>query len=55
VDEFDAVPVAENVFATRDEGERTWTPMVFFELGDGVRYLHMGGRATPRVAGPAAD
>jgi hypothetical protein len=43
------VPVAERVFVTRFGDERSWTPMVFFELADGSPYMHMGVRATPKV------
>jgi CubicO group peptidase (beta-lactamase class C family) len=45
----DLVPVADGVFATRSEDERSWTPVVFYELADGSRYLHMAARATPKV------
>jgi CubicO group peptidase (beta-lactamase class C family) len=36
-------------FAFRDEGDRHWTPAVFYELPDGARYLHYSARANPRV------
>ena len=48
--DFTLVPVAERVFATRFGDERTWTPAVFYKLPDGSPYLHMGARATPKVA-----
>lgn len=44
------VPVREDVFVTRLDGARTWTPAVFFTLPDGSRYLHMSGRANPKKA-----
>ncbi|MET1071940.1 MAG: serine hydrolase domain-containing protein [Umezawaea sp.] len=53
VEELAFVPVAPNVFVTRSDGEQTWTPAVFFALDDGSRYVHMGGRATPRIRGDA--
>jgi len=53
VEEVTLVPVAERVFATRSSDKRTWTPWVFYELPDGSPYLHMGARATPKVAGAA--
>ena len=49
VEEVELVPVMPNVFVTRSDGEQTWTPAVFYSLDDGSRYLHMGGRATPRI------
>jgi hypothetical protein len=49
-EEFALVPVADGVFATRlDPEERSWTPVVFFELDGGAPYMHMGVRATPKV------
>jgi CubicO group peptidase (beta-lactamase class C family) len=49
VEELTLVPVTERVFVTRSDGEQTWTPAVFYSLADGSRYVHMGGRATPRI------
>jgi CubicO group peptidase (beta-lactamase class C family) len=48
VQELTCQPVGGSVFVTRSPGQETWTPMVFFEV-DGLLYLHMGGRAAPRV------
>lgn len=44
------VPVSEGVFASKDDDEDTWTPMVFYELADGLPYLHTGARATPKTS-----
>ncbi len=49
VEELAFVPVGPNVFVTRSDGEQTWTPAVFFALDDGSRYVHMRGRATPKI------
>jgi hypothetical protein len=49
VEELTLVPVSEQVFVTRSDGEQTWTPAVFYSLADGAHYVHMGGRATPRI------
>jgi hypothetical protein len=49
VHEVTLVPVSDRVFVTRDDEDEGWTPVVFYELEDGSPYLHMGGRATPRV------
>lgn len=47
---FSLKPVDQDLFVTRIGNERTWTPAVFFRLADGAPYLHMGARATPKVA-----
>ncbi|WP_203416496.1 serine hydrolase domain-containing protein [Jiangella ureilytica] len=47
--DYALVPVTENVFAVRDPGAETWSPVVFYELADGTPYLHFG-RATPKLA-----
>lgn len=44
------IPVADNLFVTRNPGDRTWTPGTFYEIADGSPYVHIGGRATPRVS-----
>jgi CubicO group peptidase (beta-lactamase class C family) len=49
VEKLTLVPVSEGVFASKDDDEDTWTPMVFYELADGSPYLHHGARATPKV------
>jgi CubicO group peptidase (beta-lactamase class C family) len=46
---IDVLPVSQDVFVLRQPGDETWTPMVFFSLDDGSRYLHFGARATPKV------
>ena len=43
------VAVAEALFVVRDPDAQTWTPMTFYELPTGERYLHFGVRATPRT------
>jgi dipeptidyl aminopeptidase/acylaminoacyl peptidase len=48
--EYDLVPVHDNVFAILTPGAETWTPVVFHRLPDGSPYLHVGYRATPRLA-----
>ncbi|MEV4745512.1 serine hydrolase domain-containing protein [Streptosporangium sp. NPDC049248] len=48
--EFDLVPVDDVTFVGRPEGEPQWLSAVFYELADGSRYMHLGVRATPRVA-----
>ncbi|GLY42899.1 serine hydrolase [Amycolatopsis sp. NBRC 101858] len=48
--EYDLVPISETVFVYRAPGKRTWTPVVFYALPSGERYLHSGVRATPKVS-----
>jgi hypothetical protein len=48
--EYDLVPVYDNVFAILTPGAETWTPVVFRRLPDGSPYLHFGYRATPKLA-----
>jgi dipeptidyl aminopeptidase/acylaminoacyl peptidase/CubicO group peptidase (beta-lactamase class C family) len=50
VKEYQLVPVGEALFAVRQPETRTWMPVTFYELPTGERYLHLGARATPRVA-----
>jgi dipeptidyl aminopeptidase/acylaminoacyl peptidase/CubicO group peptidase (beta-lactamase class C family) len=51
VQEFTMLPLdaSGDHFAVRDEGSRTWRPVVFYTLAGGERYLHHGARATPMV------
>jgi hypothetical protein len=49
-EEHDLVSVRENVFAIRPPRAQTWQTVTFYELPDGSPYLHLGLRATPRVA-----
>jgi CubicO group peptidase (beta-lactamase class C family) len=43
-------PAGPDLFVVRDEGQATWTPVVFFNLEDGTRCIHAGARATPLVS-----
>jgi dipeptidyl aminopeptidase/acylaminoacyl peptidase len=49
VRELPLVAVTDRLFVVREEHEQTWTPVTFYELDGGRRYVHFGGRATPRV------
>jgi dipeptidyl aminopeptidase/acylaminoacyl peptidase len=49
VDEHALVPYASNIFLTKPPEAENWSPVTFFELPTGERYLHFGVRATPRV------
>ncbi|WP_370948020.1 serine hydrolase [Amycolatopsis sp. cg5] len=46
----DLVPVADGLYVTREPGDRAWMPVVFYQLETGEQYMHMGVRATPKVA-----
>lgn len=46
---FDVHPVTDAEYAVRPPGAQTWIPVIFFELESGEPYVHMGGRAAPKV------
>jgi CubicO group peptidase (beta-lactamase class C family) len=48
--EYELVPVREDLYAARDKSDGPWTPIRFYQLDGGQRYVHFGGRATPMVA-----
>jgi len=48
--EYDLVPVEQDLFVVREPGTQTWTPVTFYALPTGERYVHFGVRATPRVS-----
>lgn len=50
VHEFPLVPIEPDLFVLRAPGETTWTPVTFYSLDDGTRYVHYGARANPLVA-----
>ena len=47
--EYPMVPVEQDLFVIREPGVLTWSPMTFFALPTGERYVHHGVRATPKV------
>jgi dipeptidyl aminopeptidase/acylaminoacyl peptidase/CubicO group peptidase (beta-lactamase class C family) len=50
VQEHALVPVGPGLFAFREPRLLTWTPVTFYELRTGEKYLHSGLRATPKVS-----
>lgn len=48
--ELKTIPVDENTFVGRRDGDPDWLSAVFYELADGTPYVHMGARATPKVS-----
>ena len=49
VRETPLAPVAGDVFAVRQPESRVWSPVTFFALPTGQRYVHLGLRATPKA------
>lgn len=47
--ELELIAVSPDVFVTREPGVQSWVPIVFRRLDDGSRYVHFGGRATPKI------
>ena len=49
--ELELVPAdaSGDLFVMRAAGHQTWTPVTFYALPTGERYVHFGVRATPRV------
>ena len=49
VTEYPMEPINENLFVVREPQAQTWTPVTFYQLPTGEKYLHFGVRATPKV------
>ncbi|MFD1939934.1 MULTISPECIES: serine hydrolase domain-containing protein [Nonomuraea] len=47
---FDLTPVDEVTYVGRRPGDPQWLSAVFYELADGSPYVHLGVRATPKIA-----
>lgn len=48
--EYEVVPLEPDLFVVRTAGSKMWTPLTFYRLPSGDRYLHFGGRATRQVS-----
>jgi len=48
--EYALKPVDQDLFLVRDPGVQTWSPVTFYALPTGERYVHFLVRATPKVA-----
>ena len=48
--DYSMVAVRENLYVVREPQAQTWTPVTFYTLPTGKRYLLFGVRATPKVA-----
>jgi hypothetical protein len=50
VTEYPMVPIKENLYVVREPHAKFWTPVTFYELPTGEKYVHFGVRATPKVS-----
>jgi dipeptidyl aminopeptidase/acylaminoacyl peptidase/CubicO group peptidase (beta-lactamase class C family) len=50
VRELPMVAVDENLFLVRLPESQSWLPVMFYRLPTGEQYIHLGVRATPKVA-----
>jgi dipeptidyl aminopeptidase/acylaminoacyl peptidase/CubicO group peptidase (beta-lactamase class C family) len=49
-EEFPMIPVGPDLFVVRPPETETWNAVLFYTLPTGARYVHHGGRATPKVS-----
>jgi hypothetical protein len=49
VDEYAMTPVGPDRWLVRQPGTQTWSPVTFYALPTGEKYLHFGVRATPKA------
>jgi dipeptidyl aminopeptidase/acylaminoacyl peptidase/CubicO group peptidase (beta-lactamase class C family) len=50
ITEYAMVPIEQNLFVVREPTAQTWTPVTFYQLRTGEKYVHFGVRATPKVS-----
>jgi dipeptidyl aminopeptidase/acylaminoacyl peptidase/CubicO group peptidase (beta-lactamase class C family) len=50
VTNYPLVAVDQDLFVVKPPGTQTWTPVLFYELPGGEKYVHFGARATPKVS-----
>jgi hypothetical protein len=48
--EYPMVALGPDLFLIREPHSRTWTPVTFYQLRTGEKYVHFVGRATPLVS-----
>jgi dipeptidyl aminopeptidase/acylaminoacyl peptidase/CubicO group peptidase (beta-lactamase class C family) len=48
--EYPMVAIEQNLFVVKEPTAQTWTPVTFYQLRTGEKYLHFGVRATPKVS-----
>lgn len=49
VDEYPMTPAGPGLWLVREPGTQTWSPVTFYALPTGEKYLHFGVRATPKA------
>ncbi len=49
VEEYPMVALSDDLYLVRPPAAETWSPVTFYRLPSGERYLHFGVRATPKV------
>ena len=49
IEEYELVAVEDNLFVVLPPQSKTWISVTFYELPTGQKYMHFGGRATPKV------
>jgi hypothetical protein len=52
VSELPMTAAGPDVFVVREPEFQTWTPVTFYELRTGEKYVYFGARATPKVRAP---
>jgi len=50
IEEHELFTIGEGVYALRRPPSEHWTPVVFYRLADGKRYVHFSARANPWVS-----
>ncbi len=50
VHEYTLVPITDSLFVFRAPTAGQWTPVTFYSLPGGERYVHHGARATPKIS-----
>jgi hypothetical protein len=48
--DYAMVAIEKNLFVVREPNAQTWSPVTFYQLRTGEKYLHFGVRATPKVS-----
>jgi dipeptidyl aminopeptidase/acylaminoacyl peptidase len=49
VHEYPMTAVEDSLFAVKEPEAQTWTPLTFYALPSGEKYVHFGARATPKI------
>jgi hypothetical protein len=49
VAEYPMTPAGPDLYLVREPDVQTWTPVTFYQLRTGERYVHFGARATPKT------